>query len=56
MTKRNKLYARLIVDEVWSRLIRSGNMHPNYLGYLRFIHTQAHKNNCYSMALKAIGG
>ena len=56
MTKRNKLYARLIYGEAASRCFHFGNMHPEFTGYVKFLKSQARKNNPYAMALRQIGG
>ena len=54
MTKRNKLYARLIVDEI-TRKHWDGSF-QRFHQYLQFIRTQARKNNPYAMALRQIEG
>ena len=60
MTKRNKtrqLFSKLIVDEFWNRISVAWNTSEQYaLDYKQFIRSQSRKNNCYKMALKAIGG
>ena len=56
MTKRNKLYARLIEQQFFHIWATSyiGSSAPDE--YRAFIRSQSRKNNCYAMALKAIGG
>ena len=56
MTKRNKLYARLIVDECRTRPAFPLYAGDGRLDYLHFIRSQAHKNNVYAMALRQIQG
>ena len=60
MTKRNKLYARLIVDYCQTiPLVDSGRGMSRYSPrdeYIGFIRSQSHKNNVYAMALRQIEG
>ena len=50
--KHNKLFAALICDEFyWRHLMVHGGR-----DYLKFLRTQARKNNCYALALRLIGG
>ena len=58
MTKRNKphankIYAALIVDAVRGIEPEGGR---SWYAYVKFIRSQSRGNNCYKMALKAIGG
>ena len=54
MTKRNKLYAALLIEELRHRQ----SLEEPYAAqaYLAFLSTQAHKNNVYAMALRQIEG
>lgn len=54
--KHNKLFARLIVEQVLSFTTDHRISHDEFMAYLKFIRSQAAKNNPYALAIRQLEG